>query len=72
MNKRIKYCIVGMVVFCLSAKAQYFTKHDSWKKERKEWILGGGVSNFLGDLGGLNKVGTHYSYADLELVLTSP
>src|ERR1700758_557286 len=61
-----------MVVFCLSAKGQYFTKHDSWKKERKEWILGGGVSNFLGDLGGLNKVGTHYSYADLELVLTSP
>jgi opacity protein-like surface antigen len=35
-------------------------------------LLGAGVSNFLGDLGGLNRVGTHYSYADLELVLTSP
>lgn len=34
--------------------------------------MGTGVSNFLGDLGGLNKIGTHYSYADLELSLTRP
>lgn len=72
MNKRIKYCFAGIVALCSFARAQYFTKHDSWKKERKEVLLGGGVSNFLGDLGGLNRVGTHYSYADLELVLTSP
>jgi opacity protein-like surface antigen len=72
LNKRIKYCFVLFILFCYTAKAQYFSKHDSWKKERKEILLGGGVSNFLGDLGGLNKIGTHYSYADLELVLTSP
>jgi len=72
LKKGLCFCFVFFVGFCYSAKAQYFTKHDSWKKERKEWIFGGGVSNFLGDLGGLNKVGTHYSYADLEMVLTSP
>jgi hypothetical protein len=68
----MRYCFTIFVILCYSAKAQYFTKHDSWKKERKEVIVGGGASNFLGDLGGLNRVGTHYSYADLELVLTSP
>ncbi|MGZ3863988.1 MAG: DUF6089 family protein [Bacteroidia bacterium] len=72
MNKRIKYYFVGLLALCTVARAQYFTKHDSWKKERKEVLLGGGVSNFLGDLGGLNRIGTHYSYADLEMVLTSP
>jgi hypothetical protein len=72
LNKGILYSIILITVFCLSVNAQYFAKRDSWKKERKEWIVGGGASNFLGDLGGLNKVGTHYSYADLELELTRP
>jgi opacity protein-like surface antigen len=72
VKKKIKYLIVFITGCFHLATAQYFTKHDSWKKERKELLLGAGVSNFLGDLGGLNRVGTHYSYADLELVLTSP
>ncbi len=72
MEKRVIYFIVLFTLLCSASRAQYFSKRDSWKKERKEVILGGGVSNFLGDLGGLNKVGTHYSYADLELALTRP
>ncbi len=72
MLVRVLYTFVLFTAFCTSLKAQYFAKRDSWKKERKEYILGLGASNFLGDLGGLNKVGTHYSYADLELVLTRP
>lgn len=72
MRKKTLYFICLIIGFCFSVKAQYFAKRDSWKKERKEVLLGGGVSNFLGDLGGLNKIGTHYSYADLELVLTKP
>jgi len=72
LTKRVIYSIVLFTVFCFSAHAQYFAKRDSWKKERKEWVLGMGASNFLGDLGGLNKVGTHYSYADLEFALTRP
>jgi opacity protein-like surface antigen len=53
-----------------SAFAQYFAKRDSWKKEQNEFFVGGGATGFLGDLGGLNKIGTHYSYADLETSLT--
>lgn len=72
MQKKGLYTFLLITALSLVAKAQYFAKRDSWKKERKEWIIGGGASNFLGDLGGLNKVGTHYSYADLELALTHP
>lgn len=72
LPRKLKYCIVLFFLFSVSAEAQYFAKRDSWKKERKELVFGGGVSNFLGDLGGLNKIGTDYSYADLELALTKP
>jgi hypothetical protein len=72
LRKGVKYTIAAVTFLFVSGHAQYFAKRDSWKKERKEWIAGIGASNFLGDLGGLNKVGTHYSYADLELVLTKP
>jgi len=72
LTKRLLYSVAIITVFSFAVKAQYFAKRDSWKKERKEVVMGLGASNFLGDLGGLNKVGTHYSYADLELVLTRP
>lgn len=72
MHKRILYSITLFALVSVTVQAQYFAKRDSWKKERKEIIFGAGVSNFLGDLGGLNKIGTHYSYADLELSLTRP
>ncbi len=47
-------------------------KRNAWKKERHEIYLGGGISNFLGDLGGKDRIGTDYSYADLEFSLTRP
>lgn len=49
-----------------------FTTSDYWKKQRKEFIFGIGATNFLGDLGGLNRVGTDYSFMDLEWVTTRP
>src|SRR5436853_6939271 len=36
-----------------------------WKRRRYEMSLGLGASNFLGDLGGANQIGTHY-FRDLE------
>jgi opacity protein-like surface antigen len=72
LPKKIKYLLVLSFALNYAADAQYFAKRDSWKKERKEWILGTGAANFLGDLGGLNKVGTHYSYADIEWAMTHP
>ncbi len=38
---------------------------NDWRRYRYEIILNAGVSNFLGDLGGANQIGTHY-FRDLE------
>jgi hypothetical protein len=40
-----------------------------WKRQRYELSLGAGVSNFLGELGGANQIGTNY-FKDLEWSLT--
>jgi len=62
-------CGIGMPVFL---QPTHFTKSDHWKLQRKELILGTGVSNFLGDLGGLNKSGTHYLPVDIDWNTTRP
>lgn len=73
MKKKLKAGILLFLVFLTySGSAQYFSTRNSWKKEQKEILIGGGLANFLGDLGGLNKIGTHYSYADLESSLFRP
>ena len=40
-----------------------------WKRQRFELSVGAGVSNFLGELGGANQIGTNY-FKDLEWSLT--
>lgn len=42
-----------------------------WKAYRYEWSGGIGVSNFLGELGGANQIGTN-GFKDLELSATRP
>ena len=49
-----------------------FTTSEYWKGQRKELFFGVGATNFLGDLGGLNKIGTDYSFVDLEWSTTRP
>ena len=44
---------------------------NRWKRFRYEAVLGIGATNFLGELGGANQVGTNY-YRDLEIKLTRP
>lgn len=43
-----------------------FTTNDYYKHQRKEVFFGIGATNVLTDLGGLNRVGTDYSFVDLE------
>lgn len=64
----------GVVFFFInSIHAQGgFAKKTDWKKYRQEVKFGAGVSEFLGDLGGMNKIGTDYSPVDMEFVLTRP
>src|ERR1019366_742244 len=40
-------------------------------KKTKEWVFGFGASNFLGDLGGANQIGTHF-VKDFEFSMTRP
>ncbi|MBD3637047.1 MAG: hypothetical protein HUJ25_06840 [Crocinitomicaceae bacterium] len=73
MLKKLLVLSVG-ILFCIGAYTQHtnFTNSDYWKGQRKEFIFGIGATNFLGDLGGLNRIGSDYSFMDLEWVTTRP
>jgi hypothetical protein len=45
------------------------TNAQRWKRQRYEFSAGAGITNFLGELGGANQVGTHY-FKDLEWSMT--
>ncbi len=64
--------LLGIVLFLAfySSYSQNFVRPNEWKKYRREVYGGIGAANFLGDLGGLNKIGTDYSPVDLEMVET--
>ena len=74
MNKKlhITYIILLSTIFVQNTVAQNFARATDWKKYRKEVIIQAGIAEFLGDLGGLDKIGTHNSPVDLEIVLTRP
>lgn len=46
-----------------------YSDAQRWKRQRYEFSVGLGVSNFLGELGGANQIGTNY-FRDLEWSLT--
>ena len=46
---------------------QGFLNANSWKKFRKEYIIQIGVSGFLGDLGGRDRIGTDFSPVDFDI-----
>ena len=54
-----------------AAHAQYFRPSEYWKTRRAELTLGIGVTNFLGELGGRNAVGSPFIW-DLEMSQTRP
>lgn len=65
-----------MTISAFTSHAQWkntnFTTSDYWKGQQKEFFFGIGVTNFLGDLGGLDRIGTDYSFVDLEWSTTRP
>ena len=64
---KINYLILFLLTFLFvdTVSAQ------QWRRERKEYVFGLGVSNFLGDLGGANQYGTN-GFKDLEFSATRP
>jgi len=65
-------CLIWFTFAKTYAQPSHFTTSDYWKHQRKEIFFGIGATNFLGDLGGLNKIGTDYSFIDLEWLVTRP
>ncbi|MFM2206822.1 MAG: hypothetical protein RL213_797 [Bacteroidota bacterium] len=59
MKKYLLPLLGFLLITSLSADAQ------RWRRQRYEFSIGGGVSNFLGELGGANQIGTNY-FKDLE------
>ncbi len=51
--------------------AQYFRNSSYWKTHRKEITVGIGVTNFLGELGGRDQIGSPFVW-DLEFSQTKP
>ena len=49
--------------------APAISEAQRWKRQRYEFSFGLGISNFLGELGGANQIGTNY-FRDLEWSLT--
>lgn len=67
MKKLITYVIVLLFTLPLAGNAQRLK--NRWKGMRAEIHFGIGATNFLGDLGGANQIGTHY-FKDLEFSQT--
>ncbi len=73
----MRITILLSVLFALMApislKAQHtnFNSQRNWSLNKKEFIIGFGGTNFLGDLGGRNQIGTDFSPVDLDLQATS-
>jgi len=74
--------LITLFILPLIASAQYkgargtrFKKANNFankkNKPRKEWVLGVGAANFLGELGGANREGTNF-VRDLEFSATRP
>ncbi len=59
MKKALLALLAIIILLPESSSAQ------RWKRQRYEFSAGIGISNFLGELGGANQIGTHY-FKDLE------
>lgn len=73
MRSAIKLTFCFIILSALTAESY----SQQWKRYRKEVYFGLGATNFLGDLGGADRIGTDAPnpkalYRDLELVMTRP
>jgi len=70
MNASKYIAVFISLIFVGDAYSQGFYNRGVWKKHRVEWSLGMGASNFLGDLGGRDRVGSDFIW-DLEPTKTN-
>lgn len=75
MSRFIRRCffvVLLLSAYVFSAAQSNYMVLQRWRLYRNELSVNGGVSNFLGDLGGRNQVGTDYFIYDLEKTLFKP
>jgi hypothetical protein len=70
----IKQIVLIVLIVCLhnnymAQRIDFFPKEKSYSHP-VEYVFGLGATNFLGDLGGANKVGTDYSLSDIDFPST--
>jgi len=63
--------ITWPILFILAFLIVDTASAQQWRRERKEYVFGLGASNFLGDLGGANQIGTN-GMRDLDWPATRP
>ncbi len=70
LNTRLIYLII-FSLHLSEVNGQLFRMERFWKYYRSGFYIGGGITNFLGELGGRDQIGSPFIY-DLELVATRP
>ena len=69
--KRILPLALLLWITSMPLSAQYFRQSSYWKTNRNELNIALGISNFLGELGGRNQIGSPFVW-DLEMSQTRP
>lgn len=67
MTKKLLLTLFAAIVVGVCVTAE--TQAQRWKRQRYEASFVLGASNFLGELGGANQIGTNY-FKDLEIAMT--
>jgi hypothetical protein len=69
--KFITLALITAITTLSFAQSSNFNTQRNWAMNKKEISLGFGVTQFLGDLGGANRIGTDYSLRDMDFASTS-
>ncbi|MFA7273008.1 MAG: hypothetical protein WC044_04030 [Crocinitomicaceae bacterium] len=71
-NKLFLLFLLSMLTFTnVFGQHTNFNSQRNWSLNKKEFFFGVGATNFLGDLGGRNRIGTDYSPVDFDIDATS-
>jgi hypothetical protein len=71
MKTGISILAISLISFSTFAQFSNFNTQKNWSMNKKEFIFGGGATQFLGDLGGQDGIGKDYSLADMNFRATN-
>ncbi|NNK81102.1 MAG: hypothetical protein HKO93_06365, partial [Flavobacteriales bacterium] len=73
MDRKLNIITFSLVMLMIGGtlKSQYYRNQAYWKKDRFSFIAGVGGSNFLGELGGRDQIGSDFIW-DIETKAFKP